>query len=330
MLPRMTPDLSIVIVSWNTRDLLAACLASLPDAVGGLTTEVLVADNASSDRTPVLLAEHHPAVRVLETGGNLGFTRANNLALAEAGGRRVLLLNPDTVCPPGSLHDLVARLDALPDAAAVGPAMVDGDGAPTACWGDFPRPWHHWRALVDPTGCWLPRRWRESGLGRTAASLRHHRGHRDPATGAVAVDYVKGACLLMTRDALDEVGPLDDRFFMYFEETDWCRRARATGRRIYCCPDVEIVHLEGRATGLVSRFSLQQFHHSYRLYLEKHETPATAAATRRAVRAEYTWKAWLRSLRRDPRSRALATQYRQAAALQSTPTSSAPTPPTTT
>jgi GT2 family glycosyltransferase len=329
MLPGMAPDLSIVIVSWNTRDLLDQCLASLPDAVGGLDTEIVVVDNASSDGTPGLVAERHPSVRLIEAGANLGFTRANNLALAGVRGARILLLNPDTVCPPASLRDLAERLDALPDAAAVGPALIAGDGAPTACWGDFPRPWHHWRALADPTGAWLPHRWREPGLGRTAASLRHHRHHRDTATGAVAVDYVKGACLLMTRAALDLVGPLDDRFFMYFEETDWCRRALAAGRRIYLCPDVEIVHLEGRATELVSSFSLRQFHHSYRLYLEKHEGLSAVAATRRALRAEYTWKAWLRSLRADPHSRALAAQYRQAAALQ-TSTAAAPAPPTST
>lgn len=327
MLPAMNPDLSIVIVSWNTRALLADCLDSLPAATAGLSVEVIVADNDSRDGTPALVDEEYPDVRLLPTGANLGFTRANNLALAEVTGARILLLNPDTVCPPGSLTDLCARLDALPDAAAVGPDLRDGDGQETQCWGDFPRPWHHWRYLVDPRLRWLPRSWREPGLGRLASSVRHHHGHRDPVTGAVSVDYVKGACLLMTRAALDSVGPLDDRFFMYFEETDWCRRAAALGLRIYLCPDVAVTHLEGRATGLVSEFSLRQFHHSYRLYLQKHEPSDVRASTRRALRAEYTWKAFLRGLSPSPESQAIATQHRLIATLQSQP-DIAPDPPT--
>ena len=317
MLPGMTqPDLSIIIVSWNTRDVLDACLASLPAAVAGRATEVIVADNDSCDGTPEMLAGRHPAVTVLPTGGNLGFTRANNLALARATGRRLLLLNPDTVCPPGALAALCDRLDALPDAAAVGCAQIDGHGTATACWGDFPRPWHHWRALVDPAGAWLPRRWREAGLGRTAASLRHHHGHRDPATGAVSVDYVKGSCLLMTRHALETVGHLDDRFFMYFEETDWCRRAAAAGLRVYLCPDVVITHLEGLAAAPVSDFALRQFHHSLRLYITKHEGPSAVAAYRRALHAEYTLKSLLHRALPTPAHQSQATRYATIATLQ--------------
>jgi len=311
-----TPDLSIIVVSWNTRDLLDDCLASLAEATAGLVTEVLVVDNDSRDGTPAMVAARHPAVRLLETGTNLGFTRANNLALGVARGARILLLNPDTVCPPRSLATLCARLDALADAAAVGPALVDAAGCAAASWGDFPAVWHHWRSLVDPALRWLPRRWREPGLGRTAASLPDRPDRRDAATGAVAVDYVKGACLLLTRRALATVGPLDDRFFMYFEETDWCRRARDRGLRIYLCPDVRITHLEARATGLVSTFSLRQFHHSYRLYLAKHHGPAAVARFRRALRLEYAWKSRLRRLRGREEDRALADQYALVARLQ--------------
>ena len=174
----------------------------------------------------------------------------------------------------------------------------------------------------------MPGRWREPGLGRTVASLRHHRGHRDPTTGAVTVDYVKGACLLMSREALNTVGPLDGRFFMYFEETDWCRRAHDIGYHIYLCPDIPVTHLEGQATALVSEFSLRQFHHSYRLYLSKHERSYVRAAPRQALRAEYSWKALLRSMSPGPHNHARAAQYRLTASLQSH-NDIAPTPPTT-
>jgi len=312
----MTCDLSIIIVSWNTRDLLAACLASLPTATESLTCEIVVVDNASADGTPAMVTRDFPSVTLLETGSNLGFTRANNLALDRVVGQRVLLLNPDTVCPPSSLTRLVSCLDALPDAAAVGPSLTDENNHQTQSWGDFPRPWHHWRSVLDPSLCWLPRAWREVGLGRTADSAHHTQQEPDPTTGAVAVDYIKGACLLMSRAALDKVGFLDDRFFMYFEETDWCRRARDLGFSIHLCPDVTVQHLEGQATGLVSEFSMRQFQHSLRLYVAKHHGDKSVRSFRRAQRAEFRWKAFLRHLLPGAGHRALGDQYTRIADLQ--------------
>lgn len=302
----LAPALSIGIVSWNTRDLLAGCLASLADATAGLTVEVVVADNASRDGTADLVRRRFPWVSLLETGGNLGFARATNLALARARGRKLLLLNPDTVCPPGSLAALCARLDDLPGAMAVGPNLTDEHHADTASWGDFPRCRHHWQAVVDPRGAWLPGPWRGAGLGRT----------REQRTGAVPVDYVKGACLLTSREAWQRVGPLDEQFFLYFEETDWCRRASELGGKVYLCSDISVQHLEGRATGLVSEFSERQFQHSYRLYLRKHHGDRAVRCMRRAQAAEYRWKGWLRGLSRRPQDQALAARYRFIAGLQ--------------
>lgn len=315
-------DLSIIIVSWNTRDTLAACLASLPAAVGDRRTEIIVADNASSDGTVAMLTTDFPHVRIIETGGNLGFARGNNLAVAASGGERVLLLNPDTVCPPGSLATLCARLDALPDAAAIGPDLVDDQHRPTACWGDFPRVWHHWRGLIDPAGTWLPQPWRDAGLGRTATSARQTGRVREATTGAFVVDYVKGACLLTRRAVWDEVGPLDERFFLYFEETDWCRRATVGGRHVYLCPDVVVQHLEGQATGQVSEFGLRQLQHSYRLYLAKHHGATAVARIRRAQFWQYRWKAFLQRLSGGRR----AAEYELVARLQRED-EIAPTPP---
>lgn len=306
----MPPDLSIVIVSWNTRELLRACLSSLPDAAAGTAHEVIVVDNASADGTPAMIRDDFPAVTLLESGRNAGFAAANNLAFARAAGRAVLLLNPDTVCPPGSLSSLLACLDGLPDAAAVGPALVDGAGDPTAAWGDDPRLAHHLASIVDPSRRWLPRRWREPGLGRLAPSTRQ-------AT-AVAVDYVKGAALLMRAEALAQVGPLDDGFFLYFEETDWCRRARQAGWRVYLCPGVTVVHLEGRAATQLSAFSLRQFQASYRRYLTKHHGPGVVGAFRVAQAVEYTLKALARALAPGDRARnrGQAAQHWQRARLQ--------------
>jgi GT2 family glycosyltransferase len=311
-----TIDLSIVIVAWNTRDLLRDCLASLPAATAGLACEVVVVDNASSDGTAAMVRDEFPEVEFVASGGNLGFARANNLILPRARGRSVLLLNPDTVCPPLSLTRLLAAADARPGCGGFGPLLTDGDGAPTITCGNFPSPRFHWlRPLADlPLG----RRWqrwvRFTDIPR--------RGEPDRE-----VDYVAGACLLVPRTALDTVGLLDERFFLYFEETDWCRRAWRAGLPIVLVGEVTVVHLEGRAAELVSRFSLAQFQHSYRLYLAKHAGPGAV----RHARLAQVWEKGLQTLRHgvcfwSPRSRRLARRFAFETALQFR-RDIAPTPP---
>jgi N-acetylglucosaminyl-diphospho-decaprenol L-rhamnosyltransferase len=299
-------DLSIIIVSWNTRDALRDCLASLPRAVEDLASEVLVVDNASRDGTPEMVRGEFPACRLLESGGNLGFARANNLALAEARGRLLLLLNPDTVCPRGSLAGLVACLDGLPPTvAAAGPTLVDDRGRPVASYGDFPALRMHWFGLLDPRGCWLPRNLR-AGLGRVP----------EPGRPGGPVDYLKGACLLLRRSALEQVGPLDERYFLYFEETDWCWRARRAGLRVFHCADVQVVHLEGGAAELASAFCLAQFQHSYRLFVAAHYGRRRVLAFRAAQLCEYSWKGILRGLLPGRQNRAWARKHFAVARLQ--------------
>jgi len=310
--PDATPvDLSIVIVNWNTADLLRGCLASLPAACGELSREVLVVDNASRDGSADLVRRGFPAARLIEAGANLGFSRGNNLALPHCRGAFVLLLNPDTVCPPGSLAKLVAFARGRRRLGAVGPLLTDADGRPTITWGWFPAPRHHWLGFLDPGrrlgGAW----WGERVV---------HVPRRDEPSREV--DYVAGACLLMPQEALAEVGPLDERFFLYFEETDWCRRARDLGLSVWYCAGCEVVHLEGRAAATVSAFSLRQFQLSYRLFLRKHHGPGRELETRLAQFCEYGLKSLLRqvaALRGGPdreRNRALSRQYGDRARLQ--------------
>lgn len=304
----MATDLTIVIVNWNTRDQLRACLASLPAATAGLQVRTIVVDNASRDGSPEMVRREFPAAELVQSGGNLGFSRANNLALANLNSELVLLLNPDTTCPPDSLRALCDCLRSLPGAAAVGPCLVNGDGQPTASYGDFPAVHHHLAALCDPRGNWLPDKWREPGLGRIPA----------PGRPPAAVDYIKGACLLMTCQALAAVGPLDERFFMYFEESDWCRRARDAGLTVYICGTVEVTHREGRAAEQVSEFSLTQFQASYRLFIAKHYGAGRVWQFRAAQFAEYIWKGLLRWLapRDRRRNRARARRHFTIARLQ--------------
>lgn len=300
-------DLSIVIVNWNTGDLLRACLASLPAAVGDLRHEVVVVDNASTDGTPAMVRAEHPAVVLIDAGGNLGFARANNLAFPVTRGRYVLLLNPDTVCPAGSLSRLVSFADAHPGCGGVGPLLTDATGRPVISYGHFPAARYHWLwplGLVSPGPRWSQ-----------AFQFVYVPRRQEPSR---PVPYAAGACLLIPRTALERVGPMDDRFFLYFEETDWCRRAWSAGLPILLCMDSEVVHLEGKAAELVSQFSLLQFQHSYRLYVAKHRGQGTALVFRAALWWEYGAKAVLRALLPGNRRRnaALARRYAFIASVQ--------------
>jgi GT2 family glycosyltransferase len=300
-------DLSIVIVSWNTRDLLRRCLASLPAAVGGLQSEVLVVDNASDDGSAAMVRGEFPACQVIEGGGNLGFSRGNNLALPRTTGQAVLLLNPDTECPPGSLERLHRFLQDRPRAAVAGPLLVDEEGAPTLTWGFFPRARDHWLGFLDPRRIWL--------RGPFSQRIVHVPDRSDPSR---LVDYITGACFMMSRRALDEIGLLDERFFMYFEETDWCWRARQAGYEVWYCAETEVAHLEGQAAARTGWFSLRQFQKSYRLFVAKNYGAEQVGKFRLAQFAEYSLKAALRSLALGDRERnqAVASVFRERARLQ--------------
>ena len=314
----VTPDLSIIIVNWNTRELLRGCLASLPAATGSLVSEIIVVDNGSSDGSSAMVRDAFPGVRLEEPGKNLGFARANNRAIELTTGRAVLLLNPDTVCPPDSLARLLAAADARPGCGGVGPLLIDTGGAPTITCGNFPSLRHH---LARPLAQLpLGRRW-ERWVKFTHIPRRDEPDH--------PVDYVAGACLLIPRAALESVGLLDERFFLYFEETDWCRRAWQAGRPIILCNTVEVVHLEGKAAELVSHFSLQQFHHSYRHYLDKHTGPASVVALRAALIWEKSLQWLVHAVRPwSPRNRKLAARAAFELSLQFQK-NIAPQPPTT-
>ncbi len=295
-------DLSIVIVGWNTRDLLRDCLLSLPEACAPLASEIFVVDNASADGTPEMVSRDFPHVHLIESGGNLGFARANNLALPRTTGRAVLLLNPDTVCPPASLARLFRFAMCRENVGAAAPRLVDGAEKPTNSWGWFPRASHHWLGCLDPRRLWL-----RGPLADRVTAIP------DRADHSRQVEYATGACFMIPRPALETVGLLDEQFFMYFEETDWCLRARAAGLEVWYCAETELVHLEGQSAEQVSAFSLRQFQKSYRLFVAKHHGPGRVWRFRLAQWAEYGTKSLLRRLRGD---RALAEAYGARAKLQ--------------
>lgn len=243
------PDLSIIVLSWNVRGLLRACLASgvrrqgsgvrgqgagvrgqgdsLPTAHCPLATELIVVDNASTDGSAEMVAAEFPEARLIRNRENLGFARANNIGIAASAGRYVLLLNSDTVVPDGALAALVAFMDAHPRAAACSPRLLQPDGAP--------QPYAYG---CDPTPRYLLRR----GLAR---ALFRRPLHDWAVAEPIQVDWVSGACLLVRRAAIAQVGGLDEAMFMYFEDNDWCRRMRLAGWQVWYVPTAAITHIGG-------------------------------------------------------------------------------------
>lgn len=224
----MSLDLSILIVSWNVSEFLLAALAALP-ASAPATWEAIVIDNASQDGSADNVAERFPEATLIRNTANAGFGRANNQGIAVARGRYVLFLNSDTVTPPAALARLVGFMEAHPEAGACGPRLLLPDGRPQPyAFGGDPRP----RYLAR-------RGWRR---------LVRDRALHDWATSETqAVDWVSGACLLVRREALQQVGGFDEAFFMYFEDNDLCLRLRQAGWQVYYYPQVSITHVGGQS-----------------------------------------------------------------------------------
>jgi len=262
--------LTVVIVSFNTQAELQACLASLAAAPPAVPHEIVVVDNGSGDGSVEMVRTRWPAVRLIEAGANLGFARANNLAIRATNSELVLLLNSDTVVPAGALDTLVATLERHPDAAAVGPRLVDGTGRAELSFG----------RMIGPLAELRQKRLvRGNDRGQTAIVTRVDRLTRREHT----VDWVSGACLLVRRADAEAAGLLDERFFMYTEDVDFCAALRARGRRVIFTPAAEVVHLRGRSAGTAPRATSQAYRRSHLAFYEKHH-PAWARLLRLYLR----------------------------------------------
>jgi N-acetylglucosaminyl-diphospho-decaprenol L-rhamnosyltransferase len=277
-------SLAVVIVSFNTRDLLDACLTALSADVHATEIDgqpihaaTWVVDNASADGSADMVAMRHPQVHVLALDTNLGFTAANNLVLDRwvehpdvnldpsaakfAPDRRpdfVLLLNPDTEIQPGAIAALIRALQAAPDAAVAGPRLAYGDGRFQHGAFRFPGIIQTWLDLFPVA------RLSESRLNGRYPRAIYERGR------PFGVDFVLGACMLVRGTALGAVGPLDTGFFMYCEEIDWCRRFRAAGWRTLCVPAALVVHHAGASTRQFRGPTFTALWRSRRRYFAKH------------------------------------------------------------
>jgi N-acetylglucosaminyl-diphospho-decaprenol L-rhamnosyltransferase len=250
------PDLSIIIVSYNARADLDRCLESLHTPAPSVDHEIVVVDNDSSDGS-AQAARCWPGVRVMETGANLGFARANNIGIRATTGAAVLLLNSDTIVPPGAVDRLVAAFNGRADVAVVGPRLVNAAGRAELSFGRMIAPFNElWQKLLvrgQARGWSWPSRFVEQTT----------RQEQSP-------DWVSGACLLVRREDAEAVGLLDERYFMYTEDVDFCAAIRARGRRILFFPGVEIVHLAGRSSASAPAATDRAYRRSQISFYEKH------------------------------------------------------------
>ncbi len=275
-----TPDLSIIIVSWNVRELLRACLRaclrSLP--AGQPETEIIVVDAGSVDGSTAMVQTEFPSVRLLASAENLGYSRGNNLGLAGARGRFCLILNPDTEVVGDALERMVAYMDAHPRVGVLGPALVWPDGSLQPTRRRFPS---MATAMFEST--WL-QRLAPPGL------LRRYLAADLPTDQPVEVDWLVGAALLVRREAYTAVGGLDEGFFMYSEELDWQRRMRAAGWRVVFFPHARIIHHEARSSAQVPAATHIRFNTSKVRYFRKYHGPLAGEALRWYLLAHFAFQ----------------------------------------
>lgn len=239
-------DLSIIIVSFNARADLEACLESLHASPPLASHEIIVVDNASTDDS-LSRARRWPDVHVIEQTTNVGFARANNAGIRASRGAALLLLNSDTIVPAGAIDRLMRELDA-PEIAVVGPRLVDSTGRAELSFGRMMNPWNEWRQ-------------KRLARGNRVESLTRERHYPD---------WVSGACLLVRRSDAEAVGLLDERYFMYTEDVDFCAAIRARGRRVLFTPEVQVIHKRGRSAAAAPELTRTAYRRSQVAFYEKH------------------------------------------------------------
>ena len=249
-------SLAIIIVTYNSATEIGPCLDSLVGHTEPFPTTITVVDNASSDGTVGMVRARWPGVQVIESPTNAGFSRANNLGIRATGGDYVVLLNPDTVAPPGAIQTLVRGLAAHPDAAIAGARLLSEHGFPELSWGDPIGPWNELKRKVFST---LYHRKIRSIVRKVDQLSRQAR----------EVSWVSGACMVIRRPDLEAVGLLDERFFMYTEDVDLCIAMTKRGRTVLYVAGAELLHYRGRSAAR-NPATERLYRRSQLAYYEKH------------------------------------------------------------
>ena len=257
--------LSVVIVNYNTRDLLRACLRSVQESEGIPDLELFVVDNASTDGSAEMVASEFPWVQLIVSSVNGGYAYANNLALKRCTGDYLLLLNPDTVLPPLALRRMLDFMDAHPEAGAAGPKLIRQNGSlDLACRRSFPSPEVSLYRMLGLSRL----------FPRSRRFGRYNLTYLDPDVPA-EVDSVVGAFMMVRAEAARQVGLLDESFFMYGEDLDWAFRIKAAGWKVLYNPEVVVLHYKGASSRRNSRKAIVEFYRAMDVFYRKHYAAGT-------------------------------------------------------
>jgi N-acetylglucosaminyl-diphospho-decaprenol L-rhamnosyltransferase len=268
----LSVELSVVIVNWNTRNLLARCLESVEADLLGGACEVRVVDNASTDGSAALVRERFAWAELVENGVNVGFAKASNQGISRSQGRYVLLLNSDTQVLPGALPTLTAFMDLHSRAGAAGARLLNADGSLQASCHPMLMPGREfWRLLF------LDYLWPRATYSMLRWDVRSPR----------LVEVIKGACLFLRREALAQVGVLDERYFVYTEEVDLCYRLAQAGWELWWVPQAAVVHHNGQSTRQVAAQMYVQLYRSKVQFYHKFGGVRRANRFKRLVRMAY-------------------------------------------
>jgi GT2 family glycosyltransferase len=260
-------DLSVVIVSFNTREILARTLDAVLADCSTLAAEIIVIDNASADGSAAMVRERYPAIRLVANAANRFYTAANNQGMSKAGGRCVLVLNSDAVPEPGTLPEMLAYMDAHPRVGALTPRMRFPDGRlQRNCAGQ----WTYELLLLEYTP------WRFVKPGRRRRALSEFWYADWDRTTTRDVDVIPGSCIMTRRDVIAQVGGFDERFLLYFAEDDWCWRVRRAGWTVVYAAIGGVIHPEGASTAGVARLARRIYFADMVAFAAKHFGPARA------------------------------------------------------
>jgi GT2 family glycosyltransferase len=282
-------DLSVIVLSWNTRELLGECLDAVDRGRGNLEVEVIVIDNASSDGSSDFVANRFPAARLVRNAENRGYAAGVNQGLALATGAKVCLLGSDTRVAPGALPALCAFLDAHPNAGAVAPRLVNPDGSVQNACMRFPtlKTVLYWDTFLQ---AWFPKN----------RELRRYRYEDWDHRGTRLVEQPPGTCLVVPRAVVQRIGPMDERLWLFFNDVDWALRIRDAGLEIWYLDEAEVVHHLGASTKNYADFGAE-WHRNRIAFYRKHyrflgsvfaKTAATYVAFRQCFRVRGIQGSW--------------------------------------
>ncbi len=276
-------DLSIIIVSWNVRDLLRDCINSIIAGCGDLNVEVIIVDSASSDGSPQMVLDEFPQdqfswIRLIACDQNVGFPKGNNIGMQTAVGRHILLLNPDTVVLADALPQMVAYVDTHPDVGGLGPQLLNPDKSIQSSRRRFPT-----LATAFFESTWLE-------PYAPTKLLQNYYAQDLPDNAVADVDWVMGAALLVPATVIAQIGGMDEAYFMYSEELDWCRRIKDAGWRVVYYADAQIIHYTGKSSEQAVTARHINFQRAKLRYFRKFNGRFSAFILRLFLLCNYLWQ----------------------------------------